>query len=235
MVIVDNGSGTKDTLTGAENILACSTENFTITNLTPNQIKFELPGYVEPNVYYTIKWVFSDGQTSTSNPTTKTFSSNGMATCQLFHKYNNTLACQFTKPYFVKCGDKKSASTTFIKTQCGQKWKLDCSIWVQSGEVGCKVKYLKRVAFVWLPANNQGACSDISGTYKRQVESCVDVIASGSKCLGNGTYPTSVAFTIPEINNVFADPGNLSSGHKIKVCGTWFGPGTGGVPRLVLN
>ena len=234
-VTINNGSGTTTTLTGAEAILICSTDNFTITNLTPNQIRFELPGYNATTSPYNIKWVFSDGSTSTSNPVVKTFSSNGTATCQLFWKHNGQLGCQFTKSFFVNCGDKKGVNQTIIRTVSGQKWKLDCSIWVQSGEVGCKTKYLKRVGFLWLPANNQGACSDISGTYRRQVDGCTTVFGSGSKCLGNGTFPTSVSFTIPEINNVFVDPGNLSSGHKIQVSGTWFGLGVGGVPRLVLN
>jgi len=237
-VVINNGSGTTTTLTGAENILACSTENFTITNLTSNQIRFELPGYSDPNPYYTIKWIFSDGQTSTINPTIKTFSSNGTATCQLIHKYNGTVACQFTKSFFLKCGDKKQKIQTHIFTNAGgsgQKWKLDCTIWVQSGEVGCKSKYLKRVGPFWLPGNNQGACADISGTYKRQAEACVDITASGSKCLGSGTYPTSVSFTIPEISSVFREPNLLSSGHRIKVNGVWMGPGTGGMPRLILD
>lgn len=239
-LIIDNGTGTKDTLTDIANILACTTNYFTITYLANNQIRFELPGYntSDPNNQYTLKWEFSDGQTSITNPTLNTFSAPGNATCKLFRKNDGTLACYTTKPYTAKCGEKKSAGQTRQYTQCGQKWKLDGSIWVQTGEVGCKVKYLKKVLFFWLPASNQGACTNLSGTYIREVynpnQNCIDITATGSYCLGNGTFPTSISYTIPEVPNVFNKPGQLSAGLGIKVCGVWIGWGYGGFPRLVL-
>jgi hypothetical protein len=239
-VTVNDGSGTSQTL-NIEDILACSVENFAITNIGNNLYKFGPSFNASSSPYYT-KWVFSDGTTSTANPAFKTFTSNGTVTCQAWRVSDNTLACQFTKPVNIKCGDKKEKSVTHIFNNAGgsgQKWKLDCSIWVQSSEVGCKSKYLKRVGFAWLPANNQGACADISGTYKREVNNpnkiCNDITASGSKCLGNGTYPTSVSFTISEVPSVFREPNLLSSGHRIKVNGVWMGPGTGTMPRLFLD
>ncbi len=239
-VIVDNGSGTTTTLTGLEFILACSTDNFTITYLSNNQVRFELPGYVpgNPANLYNIRWEFSNGSFSTTNPVVKTFNANGTATCKLLHKNSGEVACQFTKPFFIKCGDKKTTNATMQFIQCGQRWKLDGSIWVQSGEVGCKVKYLKRVGIFWLPAFNQAACADISGTYIREVynpnKTCLTIGASGSKCLGAGTFPTTVSYTIPEIPTVFVNPGQLSAGLGIRVCGVWRGWGYSGMPRLVL-
>lgn len=50
-----------------------------------------------------------------------------------------------------------------------------------------------------------------------------------------GTFPTSVSFTIPEVTNVFREPNFLTSGHRIKVNGVWMGPGTGSMPRLILD
>lgn len=238
-LVVSNGNGKQETYTGVESILACSTDNFTITYLSNNQIRFELPGYTPGNPSL-IKWVFSDGSTSTSNPVTKTFTTNGTATCQLYRQSNGTLACEFTKPYFVKCGDKKSVSQTFIFEQSNQRWKLDGSIWVKTGEVGCRVKYLRwRGAILkWQPANNQGACANLSGAYIREVfnpnKNCIDVPAAGNFCLGNGTWPTSVSHTIPEVPNVFSKPGQLSAGLGIMVNGTWRGWGFAGKPRLVL-
>lgn len=239
-VIVDNGAGTRDTLSGVESILACSTDNFTITYLSNNQIRFELPGFnpSNPANLYTIRWEFSNGSYSTTNPVVKTFGANGTATCKLLHKNSGEVACLFTKPFFIKCGDKKEVNGTYIFTQCGQRWKLDGSIWVKTGEVGCKVKYLKRVGVLWLPANNQAACTNLSGTYIREVynpnKSCLTITASGTKCLGNGTFPTSVSYTIPEVPSVFADPGNLSASLGIQVCGVFRGWGYAGFPRLVL-
>lgn len=240
-LIINNGMGTVDTLSGVASILACSTENFTITYLSNNQIRFELPGFVpsNPNNLYDIRWIFSsDGSSSTNNPVVKVFSSNGNATCQLLHKNSGEIACQFTKPYFGKCGEKKSVSSSRVFNYCSQRWKLDGSIWVQPGEVGCRVKYLRWQGAIlgWLPANNQAACADLSGIYRRTVSSnCVNITASGSKCLGAGTYPTSVAYTIPEINNVFCLPGQLSAALGINVCGVWHGWGHGSSPRLILQ
>lgn len=236
-VTISNGDG--DTQTASP--LACSVENFAITPLSNNNFKFG-PGFDPANSPYYTKWFFSDGTSQTGVTVTKVFNSNGWVRCEAWRTSDNTKACEFTKNVIVKCGDKKEKTQTHIFNNAGgsgQKWKLDCSIWVLSGEVGCKSKYLKRVGFAWLPANNQGACADISGTYKREVfnpnKNCLDVTASGSKCLGNGTWPTSVSFTIPEVTNVFREPNLLSSGHRIKVNGVWMGPGTGSMPRLVLD
>jgi hypothetical protein len=239
-VIIDNGSGTKDTLSGTESILACDAPIFTITYLSNGSIRFELPGYNPATSPYNLVWTFSDGSTSTSNPVTKTFAANGTVTCSLYWKSTGALSCYNTKSFFVKCGEKKSVSNTYIFDQGNQRWKLDGSIWVQTGEVGCKVKYLRwRGAILgWLAANNQGACADISGTYIREVynpnKNCITINASGSKCLGSGTYPTTVSFTISEIPNVFGNPGALSAGLGIKVSGVWKGWGYSGKPRLVL-
>lgn len=171
-VIIDNGSGTNVTLTDIESILACSVENFTITYLANNQVRFELPGYNPVTSQYNLRWLFSFSASSTSNPVIKTVTSNGTVTCQWFRKTDNTLACQFTKNVVINCGSKKTKedSRQFTVTQCNpdQKWKLDGSIWVQAGEVGCRVKYLKRVLGVWVAAYNQGACADLSGTYIRE-------------------------------------------------------------------
>ena len=242
-VIVDNGLGTKDTISDIEIILACSVDNFTITYLSNGQIRFELPGYVPgaPGNTYDLKWIFSDGSTSTANPVTKTFSSNGTVTCQWLYKSSGEVACQFIKSFVVKCGDKKSVNNTIEFNYCNQRWKLDGSIWVQTSQVGCKVKYLRwRGAILgWQPAFNQGACANLSGTYIREVNSptgrsCVDVTASGSYCLSSGTFPTSVAHIITEVPNVFVKPGQLSAGLGIKVNGTWRGWGFAGKSRLAL-
>jgi len=128
----------------------------------------------------------------------------------------NSQTC--SKSYFAKCGDKKSYGETFIFTQSNQRWKLDGTIWVQTGQVGSKVKYLKWYGAIlgWKPANNQGACADLSGTYIREVynpnKNCIVITASGSHCLGNGTFPTTVSHTISEVPTVFSNPGQLTAG-----------------------
>lgn len=238
-LVVNNGSGTIDTLNGLANILACNTSHFTITYLDNYQIRFELPGFDQsnPDNLYTIRWEFSNGTYSTSNPIVKTFLEGGIVTCKLLFK-NGEIACQFSKPYTGKCGDVQVKKHTQLFQQCNQKWKLDGSIWVTKGQVGCKVKYLKRVGFLWLPAFNQAACAEISGTYIREVykfnKECWVMTASGTRCYGEGTYPTTVSYIIPETPTVFRDPEKLSATLGIKICGEWKGWGYNGFPKLSL-
>jgi hypothetical protein len=232
-VTVNDGDGNTQTLSP----LACSVELFPITQLSNNNFLF---GPMSPSAEYYIKWVFNDGTVVQANSTTKVFTSNGWVRCEAWRIHNNTLACQFTKDVIVKCGDKKSLSNTLIFEQSNQRWKLDGTIWVQTGEVGSRVKYLRwRGAILgWMPADNQVACADLSGTYVREVfnpnRTCLDITASGSYCLGNGTWPTSISHTIPEVSGVFSKPIQLSAGLGIKVNGTWRGWGYAGKPRLVL-
>lgn len=233
-VIVDKGSGPKDTV-NVTSPLACSVDNFTITYLSNGQIRFELPGYVPgaPGNTYNLKWIFSDGTTSTANPVVKTFASNGTATCQWLFKGSGEVACQYTKSFVIKCGDKRIHGETFIFDLGSQRWKLDGTIWVQNAQVGCKVKYLRwRGAILkWQPAHNQAACANLTGIYIREQNtptgrSCVGITAGGSYCLGSGTYPTSVAHIITEVPTVFNKPGQLSAGLGIQVNGTWRGWGS---------
>jgi hypothetical protein len=237
-VVMNDGAGNTQTITEST-MFICSVENFAITSLGNNLFKFG-PAFDPANSPYYTKWVFNDGTTLNGSTVTKTFTSNGWVRCEAYWQHNNQLACQFTKPVVVKCGDKKTHNENFTFDQSNQRWRLEGSIWVQSGEVGCKVKYLRwRGAILkWQPANNQGSCADLSGTYIREVsnptKTCIDVTASGSKCLGDGTFPTTVSHTIADVSTIFNKPGQLSAGLGIKVNGTWRGWGYAGKPRLVL-
>ena len=243
ILTVGNGAGTTDVTEAT--VLTCYVDNFTITNMGNNSRQFSLPGYNPTTSEYNIGWEFSDGQTGTGGSVTKSFAPGSYtATCKAYRKTNGTLACQFTKPFEIKCGNKKQRDKTRIFDNyggCGQKWKLDCSLWVENGEVGSSMKYRRRVGIAWVIWTNQGVCTDVAGKYKREVTSpsysCSDKTANKEKCLGNGTFPTSISATIPEINTVFAKENNnfLNSGHKIKVNGVWFGLGVDAEPRLVLD
>jgi hypothetical protein len=237
-VVMNDGAGNTQTINEGT-MFICSVENFAITPLGNNLFKFG-PAFDPANSPYYTKWVFNDGTTLNGSTVTKTFTSNGWARCEVYWQNSNQLACQFTKPVVVKCGDKKTVSSTRTFNYCDQRWKLDGSIWVQTGQVGCKVKYLRWRGSIlgWQPANNQGSCADLSGTYIREVsnptKTCIDVTASGSKCLGDGTFPTTVSHTIADVSTIFNKPGQLSAGLGIKVCGVWHGWGYGGSPRLIL-
>jgi hypothetical protein len=237
-LVTTNGT-TSTTQTEAE-ILACYIPTFNITYLGSGQVRFELPNYNPNNPNYNLLWVFSDGTTSTSNPVVKTFSSNGTATCEMHYKFDNSVACRCTLPVTIKCGDQKSVGDTriFIAPN-GQRWKLDFSIWVNTNEVGCRTKYLRRILGVWIPWNNQAACTDFFGQYKHD-PSCGIVETSGSKCLGSGTFPTSVSATHSDPAKCYDFPLMLSMSGQIKVGGHWIGNGTApdGTtlgPRLILN
>jgi hypothetical protein len=240
-LIVNNGI--RQVSLAANKVLECDVSTFTITYLNNNKIRFECPGWTPTIGTYDLKWVFSNGTSNSNiNPVTKTFTDNGTVTCQWLFKGTTTVACTATKTFVIKCGEKKFVEPSFIFNNVGgsgQKWKLDCKLWVSNGQIGCKVKYLRKYTVGWLPAFNQGACSDLAGIYKREVNTptgkiCNDISATGSKCLGSGTYPTTVEFLINDPTAVFSSPGLLNSGHMILVNGTWVGPGTGLTPRLVL-
>ena len=128
-------------------------------------------------------------------------------------------------------------------------WKIDAALWLKSGEVGCESRHFKKNGVgIWINAsfisNVNGACVDIRGNYLREEvlngkKSCKtqNVPTPSSNCLGQGQSSGSVSLKISDNNNIFVDPGKLSSGHRLRVPGgpNWFGFGLNGVPRLVLN
>lgn len=65
--------------------------------------------------------------------------------------------------------------------------------------------------------------------------SCLYGSVYGRKSLDNGTFPTSISITQSDIQNIFRETNKLTSGHRIKIKGTWFGFGINGVPRLILD
>ncbi|HQW11764.1 MAG TPA: hypothetical protein PK076_04955 [Saprospiraceae bacterium] len=215
-----------------ETPLACYfSDKVIVTHLNDNTIRFEIPFTIQSGEYF--QWIFSDGQTATGNPVTKSFTSGGYVNI-VYYLADGGVKCRAYVPFDIKCGDKKSTFSTLDRTVNGQRWKIDASMWVISGQVGCRMKYLRKIGLFWLPAFNEAVCTDISGTYKK-TKACSSESVYGTKCLGAGTYPTSISFKKNEIVDLFVDPGNLSSGHIVKVKGTWFGFGLDGVPRLVLN
>ena len=88
-----------------------------------------------------------------------------------------------------------------------------------------------------MPWTNKGVCTDINGTYKRENtdKSCSDIWYTDIKCLGNGTWPTSISVSKNDVPKIYREPDELDSGHKVNVKGDWFGFGVDGVPRLVLD
>jgi hypothetical protein len=247
-LVIDNGSGTNTSV--VVSLAPCAKPEFTIT-IKNGTATFELPGL--NTAYFTVMWLIDDKKMSSSNPFTISSPLSGSVTCQLLYKetvdghIKGDIACDNTQKYTintppVNCGIKGSILQTNIISNAGgssQTWKIDCKLWVQSGEVGCSMKYLRKRLGVFIPASNQGVSTDISGTYIREVfvngiKNCNIISASGTTALGNGTYPTSISFTIPEIQNIFKDPGKLTSAQKLLVNGVWVGPGTSGTPRLTL-
>jgi hypothetical protein len=211
----------------------------TVTFLDNGQIRFEA-NY--PFDLY--QWTFSDGSTATGKVVIKSFTQDGSV--NLIVSVNDPtspsgkrIICQVNIWFTIKsCGEKRTRNRELIRTINGQTWRIQASIWVRSGEVGCEMSYRKK-GFLgrWWPASNRGVCTDLSGTYKRELanKSCIDVSANGIECLGNGTFPTSISVKIPDVDKIFREPNMLSSGHRLNVNGTWFGFGLNGVPRLILD
>lgn len=186
-----------------------------------------------------VEWTFSDGTKSTNWVFSKQFSSSVTVTLCYINKITKIRCCgeKFLVSTSCDCGIKKTKTGEIVREIKSEKWRIQASIWVKSGEVGCEMKYLRKFWVGWLPANNDGVITDLSGTYKRQLadKSCIDVSVFGSKALGKGTYPTSISFTKSDVQNIFRESNKLSSGHKVNVKGTWFGFGVNEVPRLILD
>lgn len=220
----------------SESPLVCLIDSNAIkfTVLSNGQMRIEL---VNGN-WDTYTWTFSNNtQTLTGNPIIVPCDGNGRVFLSVYKKDGPVYYCQGAKSFFCNCGEKRTRNDELIRTVNGETWRIQASIWVRSGQVGCSMSYRRKRFGIWVPASNRGVCTDLSGTYKRELtnKSCIDVSANGIKCLGNGTFPTSISFTIPDIDKIFREPNKLTSGHRVNVKGTWFGFGVNGVPRLILD
>ena len=208
-----------------------------VTTLNDGQIRFEvLAPYASTSQGQWFEWSFSDGQKATGNPVTKSFTNDGT----VYIKKLNTgggLDCRATVPYKVNCGEKKTVTRQLLRTIGTETWRIQGSIWVKSGEVGCTMKYLRKFKLGWFAASNDGVFMDLLGTYKRTTPtvSCADIAVNSSKGLGKGTYPTSLTLTKADPMTINREPNKLSAGQMINVSGTWFGFGVGSVPRLILD
>jgi hypothetical protein len=229
VIFADNIAGECIIAIGPNNIVAknnCSFDfNATFTDFSQSQ--------------WDVEWTFSDGTKNTNWIFSKQFSSSVTVTLCYINKISKVRCCgsKFLISTSCDCGIKKTRNAELIPEVNGQKWRIQASIWVKAGEVGCEMKYLRKFWVGWLPASNDGVVTDLSGTYKRQLsdKSCLDVSVFGSKALGKGTYPTSISFTQSDIQNIFRETNKLTSGHRVKVNGTWFGFGINGVSRLILD
>ncbi len=216
-------------------------EHMTVTKLNNGKLRIELDF---PTSYDEYEWTFEDGSKSYDYPLIIDCAemSSGFVELDVWMfcpecPTGHRRICRGRVEFECDCGEKKKVQRTLIQTVNGQKWKIDASIWVKSGNVGCKMKYLRKFWVGWLPAYNQAVCTDIKGTYKRENidKSCTDVSYNDIKCLGAGTFPTSISVSKSDKPNIFREPNKLDSGHKVKVKGTWFGFGVGTTPRLVLD
>ena len=214
--------------------LACFVDSnlIKVTTLNDGNIRIELLNVKTG----TCKWTFSNNsQTLIGNPVTLPCPGNGRVFLEYITESGGR--CLASKYFSCKCGEKKRVKKELVRTVNGETWRIQASIWVKSKEVGCEMNYKRKRLGIWLPASNKGVCTDLSGTYKREMtnKSCVDVPGNGIKCLGNGTYPTSISVRIPDVDKIFRESNKLSSGHRVNVKGTWFGFGVNGVPRLILD
>ncbi len=230
------------TPTNAASPLACDfSESLVATNLNNGKIRVELPGSTNYDIY---EWTFSDGTKAFGNPLIIDCNQkpNGTVTLDVWVlditvPSGKRRICRGSIQYFCNCGEKKSVARELINVVNGETWRIQASMWVKSKEVGCEMSYKRKKFGIWVPANNKGVRTDISGTYLRELanKSCLNVTASGFKSLGEGTFPTSISVKIPDIDKIFREPNKLTSGHRVNVKGTWFGFGLNGVPRLILN
>lgn len=224
-------------------VLACDipASSFQVTQLANGQVRVELP-----NSGYDIhEWTLPDGTILQGNPLMLNCSDLGgnSATLRLdvytlapWVPAGRIRRCTGWITVDCSCGEWRRREDQLIRTIQGQTWRIRAAIWVRQGEAGCSMNYLRRRFGLWLPANNQRVCTDIRGTFKRELAdlSCQNVIANRTRCLGAGTFPTTISAVQPDIPRVFREPNMMNSGHVMTVQGVTWGFGIT-VPRLVLN
>ena len=216
---------------------------FTVTKLTNNKFRFELPGFIPCSGDLKLRWSFSDGFVSgwNLNPFERIFTSNATVTCEYWTCVNVHAVCFRTKPIIVKCGDPKETFRQLTSSNWGGSGKairIDATLWVKNNEIGAKSNHFAKKLGIWwklnLVYNSQGGCVDVAGSYLHGSE-CISKSKTQEKCLQPGASNGSITLTIPDQGLNFADPGKLSSGHRLRFLpGTWHGIGYG-TPRLTLN
>lgn len=144
------------------------------------------------------------------------------------------------------CGLKKSKDGSETWTNAGgsgKRIRIDATIWVRDGEIGCRSRHFGRnFVGIWLPLNylhnSTGIFANIQGSFKREISpgNCIIVNQPFNEKQHPGGNNASWQNIIPQPGKNFVDPGKLSSGHKIrlKTGGTFFGFGVDR-PRLVLD
>jgi hypothetical protein len=120
----------------------------------------------------------------------------------------------------------------------GKPIRIEAALWVKNNEVGCKSKHFGKGILGWVQLNlifnTNGVRIDIDGSYLNG-SNCTKKTVKQENILSAGSSNGSIDLKIPDAGQNFADPGKLSSGHRIRILpGDWFGIGYG-TPRLVLN
>jgi hypothetical protein len=251
-------SGEKDfdgpTVTVAEAPSACDfSDALRKTDLGNGKIRIELPS----NDYDIYEWTFEDGSKAFGNPLIIDCSqrTSGMVRLDVW-LYDSTVPagkrriCTGWMQYTCKCGERKSIEKRYQSLNAGGSGKavrIEASLWVRAGQIGCRSNLYARGAFgIWYPMNwvhtTNGVCVDIQGSIKREQGSginkeCITVnIPLTTKCLQNGQSNASISQTLTQTGEIFHHAGQLNSGQRarLKTGGTWFGFGED-VPRLVLD
>lgn len=226
---------------------------FRVTNLSNNTIRVELLY----NMFYMYEWTFADGSIAVGNPIIIDCSQKTSGTVRLtVWMYDPSVpsgriaVCDGWIDFLCDCGIKKSKFAREQWTNAGGSGKeirIDATIWVQNGEIGCRSRhYGKNIFGMWVPLNliyhTSGIYANIVGTFKREVTpgNCIVVNQPFNEKQHPGGPNASWQNIIPQPGINFIDPGNLSSGHRLRMrqggqpLGTFFGFGVD-KPRLVLD
>jgi hypothetical protein len=129
----------------------------------------------------------------------------------------------------------------------GKRIRIDATIWVEDGNIGCRSRHFGRnIVGIWVPLNliysSSGIFANIVGTFKREVTpgNCIIINQPFNETQHPGGNNASWQNIISQPGINFIDPGNLSSGHRLRLrkgnnpLGTFFGFGVDR-PRVILN
>lgn len=228
-------------------------DQLVVTQLDDGNIRIDFPHSTPYDIY---EWTFEDGTKSFDYPMLIDCSEQptGYVILEIWTlcpecPSGKRRICWARVKFECSCGEKKSKKDRWESNNAGGSGKairIDASIWVKTGEIGCRSNLFGKGIFgIWFPLNwvmnTNGVCVDIEGSIKREQgtgddKECIDVnIPLTTKCLQPGQSNGSIEQNLPQTGDIFCDPGNLSSGHRVrKLPGTWCGFGID-VPRLVLD
>lgn len=229
VIYAKNIAGDCDFAIGPNNIIAKSNCTF---DFNANSILF-------PIGLWDVEWTFSDGTVNKNWTFTKQFKYNLTVKLCYINKATKSKCCGSTVLNSTSCecgGEKRTRSGHFDHTiSGGGTWRVEASIWVQSGDVGADVGSLRKNWLGRFVRTNSYLTLDLIGIYKRQLsdKTCEVRYCNSSPITVFANKVTRKRYETT--TNLFRDPNMLEALATVKVDNNIFGYGVNGIPKFKLD